>query len=332
MEAGEPFIDSDKNFYRFIDSQFKEYKKDKHVLNLFGADTSSCQLFYEKSDIISVLPLLDELKIVMEEIYSNFLDETKTLVDYINLADSEVFNTRLPPILTKIAYADLTPLTTDQNKLKAFFINIYNVLSIHSVITHYRREKRLNIFLVERPVFYASFKYNIGGHNYTLSDIEQGILRKNSSIAVDLTSTVLDFTFGTKGKGERFNSNDARRKYVLQYLDARIHFALNPGTMSSPPYRYYNAEEIDTQLEVAAREYCQINSYLREEKEKTFEINDLFKFYKTDFAPNDYGLINYVISYLNDEDKERLSKDFDENDFGLKFTSYNWDLNKRFNS
>jgi len=333
VEEGEAFQDSDKHFYRFIDSQFKEFKKDDHILNLYGVDTSSLQHFYEKNENESIQTIIDELKVVVEEIYSNFLDESKTLIDYIRLEESEVFNSRFLPIITKFAYADLSQLLTSQNELKAFFINIYNVLSIHAVISHYRKEKRLNIFLVERPSFYASYKYNIGGHNYTLSDIEQGIFRKNSNMAVDLTSTVLDFAFGTKSKGERFTLNDSRRKFVLQYLDPRVHFALSPGIISCPSYRYYTAVDIDTQLEIAAREYCEINSYLREEKgKKYFEVIEMFKFYKTDFAPSDNALINYIVSYLKDETREKISQEVEKNEVQLKFISYNWDLNKRFNS
>jgi len=333
LEQGGDFLDSDKHFYRFINDQFKEYKKDPNLLNLYGIDASGLQFFFENTNGETIFSVSEELQKATEELYSNFLDETKTLVDYIRIEESEIFNTGLLPILAKLAFVSITPLLENANQCKAFFINIYNLMNIHAMVVRYRKEKKLDLHVLQRPLFYSQYKYNIGGQIYTLSDIEQGILRKNSSLAGDVASTVLEFAFNAKPKGERFTLQDPRRKFVLEYLDPRIHFALNPGTVSGPEYKYYTAAEIDIQLELSAREYCKRNSYLKEEKEKTFFcVNEIFKFYKADFAKEDDALVNYVLSYYGDEDRTNVQAVLEQKQVQLKFVDYNWTVNKRFDS
>jgi len=333
LEQGEDFVDSDKNFYRFVNDQFKEFKKDANLLNLYGIDTSSLQLYFENTDGQTIFSVSDELQKAVEELYSNFLDDTKTLIDYIGIEESELFNTRLLPILAKLAYVSVAPLLQNPAQCKAFFINVYNIMNIHAMVARYKKEKKLDLHVLQRPLFYSQFKYIIGGQVYTLSDIEQGILRKNSALANDITSTVIEFAFNAKPKGERFGVTDPRRKFVLEYLDPRIHFALHPGTLSGPEYRYYTAAEIDIQLELNAREFCRRNSYLKEDKEKTFFcLNELFKFYKTDFANDDDALVNYILSYYGDEDRANVQTVLEQKQVQLKFVDYNWALNKKFNS
>lgn len=333
LEQGEDFVDSDKIFYRFINDQFKEWKKDPNLLNLYGIDTSGLQLYFENTNGQTIFSVSDELQKAVEELYSNFLDETKTLIDYIGIEESELFNTRLLPVLAKLAYVSIAPLLQNANQCKAFFINVYNIMNIHAMVARYRKEKKLDLHILQRPLFYSQVKYIIGGQIYTLSDIEQGILRKNSALANDITSTVIEFAFNAKPKGERFGNTDPRRKFVLEYLDPRIHFALHPGTLSGPEYKCYTAAEIDIQLELNAREFCRRNSYLKEEKEKTFFcLNEIFKFYKADFANDDDALVNYILSYFEDENRANVQTVLEQKQVQLKFVDYNWTLNKKFNS
>jgi len=329
IEEGDAFKDSDKSFYRFIDDQFKEFKKDRAILNLYGNDTSTCQFFYE-AEGQSVLTILEELKSIIEEIYASYLDETKTLVDYLRLEESEVFNSRLIPVVTKLAYVDLSPLLKNSNDLKAFFINIYNILTIHSVIARFRSKNKLEITLIDRADFYVSYQYNIGGHNYTLNDIAQGIFRKNNSLGLNTTSTVIDYALKTKTKNDRFSGHDARLKFVLSSLDPRIHFALNPGTISSCAIKYYTSDDIDTQLEISAIDFCdKFSKLIMENSKGFFEVHELFKFYSLDFAKSDERLMNYIWSYKKDsEEKDQILQQMDMHNLQLKYMKINWDLNK----
>jgi hypothetical protein len=249
----------------------------------------------------------------------------------VTLEESEVFNTRLIEAVTNLAYVDISPLISDQNKLKAFFTNVYNLLAIHSVIVHYRSKTKIDISLIERADFYTSYKYNIGGHNYTLNDIAHGVFRGNSSMGIDATSTVLEFTLGTKARNDRFSGHDGRRKFVLLYLDPRTHFVLNPAIQSGSPLRYYNSEDLDFQFDVAARQFCDKYAVIKSEKEKTvFEVPEIFKLYMFDFAKNEEALRYYIWSYKSDgEEKENILNQIENSNLPLKYTRLNLDLNNK---
>jgi len=92
--------------------------------------------------------------------------------------------------------------------------------------------------LVNRFSFYNHYKYNVGGMNFSLDDIEHGVLRGN----VSLIKSMLGI------KGYRFDINDPRQKlansgskidgkFIEGRKEPRIHFALNCGAKSCPPIR-----------------------------------------------------------------------------------------------
>lgn len=56
----------------------------------------------------------------------------------------------------------------------AFFLNLYNAMVIHAVIRVGRPQG-----VIERRSFSNDFQYIVGGYSYSLSTIENGILRNN---------------------------------------------------------------------------------------------------------------------------------------------------------
>lgn len=74
-------------------------------------------------------------------------------------------------------------LTLSREEKLAFFINIYNSLVIHAVV-------HLGYFPVgalERRKFFGDFQYLIGGYAYSLSAIQNGLLRANQRPPYTLT-------------------------------------------------------------------------------------------------------------------------------------------------
>ena len=67
---------------------------------------------------------------------------------------------------------DLFGLTLPEKA--AFFINVYNSLVIHAMV-----ELSLPANAIDRMFFYKRAQYLIGGHAYSLDDIENGVLRGN---------------------------------------------------------------------------------------------------------------------------------------------------------
>lgn len=61
-----------------------------------------------------------------------------------------------------------------ENEKLAFFLNLYNAMVIHAVISVGSPEG-----VIDRRSFFNDFLYLIGGHPYSLAIIENGILRCN---------------------------------------------------------------------------------------------------------------------------------------------------------
>lgn len=72
---------------------------------------------------------------------------------------------------------------------------------------------------------WSSFAYNLGGHVFSLDEMEHGILRANAP--------------HPSGKRLLPDEADPRLKLAMKELDFRIHFALNCGAKSCPPIRLF---------------------------------------------------------------------------------------------
>ena len=83
---------------------------------------------------------------------------------------------------------DLHDLTREE-KL-AFFINLYNMMAIHAIVLWGYPDGPL-----ERRRFFGEFKYVIGGYSYSLSAIQNGVLRSNKRPPYNLIKP-----FGLKDK------------------------------------------------------------------------------------------------------------------------------------
>jgi hypothetical protein len=103
------------------------------------------------------------------------------------------------------------------------------------------------------------------------------------------------------------------------FKEPRIHFAVNCASISCPPLsnEAYVAPRLNDQLDAAASNFLNDaeENYL---KGKTLYASKIFDWYEEDF-PN--GVINFVKTYRTDLP--------DENQIELKFSDYNWNLNKQ---
>lgn len=65
-------------------------------------------------------------------------------------------------------------LELSENEKLAFFLNLYNAMVIHAVISVGCQEG-----VIDRRSFLSDFQYLVGGHPYSLNLIKNGILRCN---------------------------------------------------------------------------------------------------------------------------------------------------------
>jgi hypothetical protein len=112
---------------------------------------------------------------------------------------------------------------------KAFWINVYNALALHGIV-HFH----IKLTVWERPNFFLSTEYNIGGYRFSLDDIKHGILRGNKR--------------RWKFFPPPFRGNDPRLAFILRDNDPRIHVALNYGARSNLPISIYDADNITISL------------------------------------------------------------------------------------
>lgn len=104
--------------------------------------------------------------------------------------------------------------------------------------------------------------------------------------------------------GEALNLRELENR-IRKFGDARIHFALNCGASSCPPIREYEAEALDSQLDLATRSYLNQPSGVRiDEARRTVYLSQLFEWYRRDFGPP----LVFIRPYLDAPAREALDR------------------------
>lgn len=259
--------------------------------------------------------LVQEMKTLINRIDAEAFDHETLQVDYAKLKNSEIYQA-YRDLSASLQGFDLHSLKTTNEKL-AFWINLYNLLTIDAVI-HYGVENNINEV---KGVFYKA-GYNIGGCFFGLHDIEQGILRAN--------------TGHPAVPGPQFASHDPRSQHILPQLDPRVHFALVCAADSCPPINIYNAENIDAQLDLATRNFINSSEVKIDPEKKRANLSKIFQWYAPDFGASKtvtYGfgdsapILRWLADYRSNPDEQSLLKN-QADEFSIRFIDYNWSLNQ----
>lgn len=136
---------------------------------------------YENPEDEPGVKIAYELKDVIGDLYAEYLTEDGSGVDYEGIVKSPNFKDKFLPIVRKLAFVNLSQLVGKDDEIKAFFINIYNVLNIHANCARFAKTKSLEKNFLDRNSFFSTWKYCIAGYTFTLNDIEHGMLRKNNT-------------------------------------------------------------------------------------------------------------------------------------------------------
>lgn len=200
------------------------------------------------------------------------------------------------------------PLETlcDRAERLAFWINIYNAAVIHGVVSlGIKRSVR------EVPFFFKRAAYRIGGHTFSLHEMEHGILRGNRRAPYGLLRP--------------FKKSDPRVAFSMTALDPRIHFALVCGARSCPAVGFYEAAHIDFQLDLAAASFINGPGVKFLKEPKTLVLSKIFQWYKSDFGGMS-GVMDMLLKYL-DQGEAREAIANNRSDLSVRFQPYDWDLN-----
>jgi hypothetical protein len=246
-----------------------------------------------------------EIKRIMNILRGQFYDGHRQRVDYPLIRDSAYYHDFLRAVAS-LKHYNPGVLTTDTAKI-AFWTSVFNTLVIHGVI-----ELGIVDSVKEVPLFFERVQYRIGPHEYTLSDIEHGILRGNRIPPYRLR--------------KRLGDNDPRRAYMIGTTDARIHFALVCASRTCPPIEAYTEELLDEQLDDSAKVFINATTHLDDKKE-TIYISQIFQWYKVDFQGLPTDILRYIAGYLYDgESAEWIRNHTDV--LRISYSPYDWRLNR----
>ena len=252
----------------------------------------------EKKDIAQ------ELKEAINYLKGDFYDLESGKVNYSAMKGSESFE-NYKQATAYLKNFDLISLKTRESKL-AFWINIYNSLVVHGII-----ELEIKNSVREYSKFFESVSYNIGGYNFSLDEIEHGILRRN----------IKKHLFARRP----FANSDARTQFIMSELEPRIHFSLVCGSKSCPPIGTYQEEKIDKQLDIAVGNFVNGPDVFIEKDKNRLKLSKIFKWYKADFG-TDIQLIEFFAQYKKDpEEKSYLEKN--KSNLSFSYLEYDWNLN-----
>jgi len=250
-------------------------------------------------------PIDIALSLAMADLKARFIDPERGVVHYGSIRVSEEFQ-RYRELAGGLRGFDLHSLK-DRDQRLAFWINIYNTAVIDGVIT----------LGIERSVkelsrFFDRVTYEIGGYRFTLNEMEHGILRGNQKHPYRFFRPFL--------------KKDPRLTFAVLPLDPRIHFALVCGARSCPPIGFYEAKEIDFQLQLAALSFINSPQVKILSPEKTILISKIFKWYRADFGGSREALLDRILSFLDEGEKKDFLKKNRER-IRIRYQPYDWNLN-----
>ena len=180
----------------------------------------------------------------------------------------------------------------------AFWINLYNALTLHAVVAF-----RVRWTVWEAPGFFDRAAYRVAGRRFSLQTIEHGVLRANGPVPYTARRALA--------------AHDPRAPFAFGpgEFDARIHFALNCASRSCPPIGFYEAAAVEEQLALAAR------AFLTAETEvvgRRITTSSILRWYRADFGPD---LVRFLALHLPPNTLPHGQ------DVQVRFRPYDWRLN-----
>lgn len=163
---------------------------------------------------------------------------------------------------------------------QAFWINGYNILVIKGIVDNYPLKSPLAV-----GGFFDKTKYDIGGTNITLNDIENKLLRK------------------------------------IFPSEPRFHFVLVCGGLGCPPIigQAYMPTTLDAQLERQTILALNDPAFIQVNKNKA-KVSQIFEWYKGDFTQNGQSLVDFINKYKTEKLPEKTKVSYYSYDWTLNET------------
>ena len=309
VEMGKIFLE--KHFLHSAKKDSENFKDDDTLYRLLQDDESNA-LNADVSSDCEPRPAADvgeSLRKFILELYSKYLSEDGKGVDYKAMKSSAEFQAYVKHTgeLKRVKLENMP-----RAEKLSFFINVYNALVIHANVVN-----GPPVSLWQRYKFFNVVSYIIGGHMYSLHDIESGILRANRKAVASFFRP--------------FSKTDPRLAFALPQPEPMIHFALVCGAKSCPPIKTYTAQGIEEELRLAGEAFlegedgCEVIVAKNEVK-----LSMIFKWYKEDFGNDKFEIVQWVYDHMGEcQKKKDLGELLLSKNFKLTHISYNWSLNSK---
>ncbi|TVU11991.1 hypothetical protein EJB05_45606 [Eragrostis curvula] len=252
-----------------------------------------------------IVEVASRLRLLSYAIFEAYVSEDGRHVDYRSIQGCEEFKRYIRTIeeLQRVETADMSR----EEKL-AFFINLYNMMVIHALVTCGHPAGPL-----DRRKFFGDFKYVIGGCAYSLSAIQNGILRGNQRPPYNLAKP--------------FGQKDQRSKVALPYPEPLVHFSLVCGTKSGPALRCYSPGNIDKELMEAARDFLRNGGLIVDPEGKVASVSNILRWYSADFGKNEMEVLKHASNYLEPSQSEQLLELLAAAQLKVVYQPYDWSIN-----
>lgn len=266
------------------------------IMNILNANRRASRYSSKSVDLFVVL------QEHIRKIFQTFYDENSKTFNFSQFAHSEEFQT-YQLILGSAHQLDLSKLKTDEQKIR-FWLNIYNILSIHLVI-----KLSIKNSIEEHRGFFSQYGYSINDKNFSLDDIEHGILRANSKPYSSIQKP--------------FKTNDLRLPLACRSINPRIHFGLYYACTSSPELMYFDEIGTEEQLINKTKDYLAKNIRV-DLNSGTISLPKTFKWYEQDFGSKE-DIINFIRTHTTNE---LLQKNLiaNKNKFSIEYLNFDWEI------
>lgn len=190
--------------------------------------------------------------------------------DYIKISQELLYAVKtdkpadsLLQCMAEVLPGDLLGQLKSDSEKKAFWLNIYNAYTQIGLKQNPEAYHKRNLFFSHRFI-------DIAGKKLSLDLIEHGILRRSKwKYSLGYANKLFLSTF--------------EKKFRVNKLDYRIHFALNCGAKSCPPIAFYQSEQIDRQLDIAEKTYLKSET-LFNGKNLTVDVPAILSWFRADFG------------------------------------------------
>lgn len=227
---------------------------------------------------------------INHQVWNDFLQKNIHAKDGLNVinygAITKEYKESLDGYLEKLQKIKIT--NYNQQEQKAYWINLYNALTIQVILNNYPvdsiRDIKLSGFFVIGP--WKKKLVSIEETMLGLDDIEHTILRPI-------------------------------------WKDNRVHYAVNCASIGCPNLQNqaFTAENTEYLLEKGAREYVQSTRGVLFQKNKLI-VSSIYKWFQEDFSSSEQGVLEHLQKYADSKTQKKLQSYQGK----IKY-NYDWSLN-----